>query len=150
MKNFKLALLAVVALLSFSCDKDDSETTATSSETSFIGDFVVTSPSGTSEGENVVFVVELDPTTYTASVTMESISFVSAMPAQTMTLPDMPYSVQSGVTTISADSVVPEIAGLPYDSYTISNFVGVIDNQELSVTFSCLSVYSVEYTGVEE
>ncbi|MFI3265917.1 MAG: hypothetical protein R3Y15_02050 [Rikenellaceae bacterium] len=147
MKNFKLVGILCLALFAFSCEKSDGSDTLNEDLMSFTGEVVVTSSSSAVENfDNAVFTAELDMDAQTVDIVMIEISFATGMPAQTMTLEDVPYTLVNDKAVILVDSIIPEIGGLPYPAYTISDLAASISTDQMLLSFSCIS-YTVVYSG---
>lgn len=147
MKKFKLAGILCLALLAFSCEKSDGTDALNEDLMSFTGNVTVTSSTEDVETfNNAVFTAELDMDAQTVDIVMVEIAFATGMPAQTMTLEDVPYTLVNDKAVIFVDSIVPEIGGLPYPGYTISDLAVSISTEQMLLSFSCLS-YTVVYSG---
>ena len=71
--------------------------------------------------ETPAYVLELDPQTMKAALTINNAKFIQSMPAQTMTFAGIPYTVSdNGIVTLeSTETIIPtinkvEIQSLPH------------------------------------
>lgn len=163
MKTTKFAFFAALALMMASCDKDDDATVDTTTpdteentdteivtNMSFVGSIDVTLMGTTTTVDDANFTVVLDTEAETADITMVEISFVTGMPAQTMDLVGVAYTEADGVISFSEDSIIPEVAGVPYSSFELTGFEASIEDGAFDVEFTCMSVYTVSYSGTIE
>lgn len=73
-----------------------------------------------------VYVMEFDPKTQAAAVTINGAKFSQAMPAQNMTFKGLTYSVSpDGTVSLKASQpIIPEIGGTPFPAFPILGFTG--------------------------
>lgn len=80
----------------------------------------------------------------TADVDIYGAKFAQNMPAQNMSFNDIPVVVTSNGYTLAISDLVPEIAGVPYPNYPITNFNAVADFASgVDVYFNCMEVFAV-------
>ncbi len=90
--------------------------------------------------ENSTFMLEEDDNTI--SIEMIDIQFNENMPAMDIKISDIPVSSGS----FSIDSVIPTLAGVPMESYTITDVSGSYSSKSLTIDFVCLTL-DVNFTG---
>ncbi|MFI3333168.1 MAG: hypothetical protein SNI51_08450 [Rikenellaceae bacterium] len=78
----------------------------------------------------------------TISLEMVDIQFSDGMPAMDIKISDIPSTNGS----FSIDSVVPTLAGVPMESYTITDVSGNYSTKSLSIEFVCLTL-DVSFSG---
>lgn len=81
----------------------------------------------------------------TANVDIYGAKFAQNMPAQNMSFKDIPVTVKSnGNVLLSIDELVPEIGGVPYPNYMITDFSANVDFASgASVGFVCMEEFGV-------
>ena len=90
----------------------------------FVGTTVTTDINGHSfSNETPAYVLELDPQTMKAALTINNAKFIQSMPAQTMTFAGIPYTVSdNGIVTLeSTETIIPTINKVEFKAFPISD-----------------------------
>ncbi len=82
-----------------------------------------------------------------ARLLMHESHFAETMPALEMEVPAIPCTVEGVHCTLTAPAIIPEIAGVPYERYTLTEIDGRIDGVQLEIAFVCAGTFRVEYRG---
>lgn len=72
--------------------------------------------------KDVAYGVALNPATMKAGVYIANAKFMENMPAQNISLVDLPLVINNGSFSISATDVVPKIGSTPFPKYTMPTF----------------------------
>ncbi len=95
--------------------------------------------------KNPYYIVKLDPKTMTASIDIRGAKFAENMPAMDMVFPGVEFEVSRTGYDLNADSLIPEIAGVPYPNYSITGLHGeALFETGLNLQFNCMGVFTVQ------
>lgn len=129
MKKFILPLLAIMALF-VSCS-DDSEGTQPYDNT-FYGNLIYNAAIVASDAKCDVSIVD-----NVATVTLYAVKFAPAMPAMDIVIPGISCVKSNTGYLLSAENVVPLVAGVPVEAYAMSKVTGEISGGAFTV--SCVT-----------
>lgn len=151
MKNFKLVLIALFAILFVSCEKETKEKEETPSfEMQFTGKVTTVSSEDVKfSAENAQFDITFNTDKSTVDIVMNEMIFTDKMPAQTMSMNSVPYTYIDGVVRIGAAAIVPVSGGRPYEKFIITRLESNIKDGSISLEFSCIG-YAVVYTATSK
>lgn len=130
MKKILFCLLgAMTVLASCSDDKNESTNNEPVGTYDFYGNTSVTYNGETQVSENVNVTVTFVENTDSVNVLFNKIKFVKEMPyAMDVVVPDVPYSRNGNVLSLSADRIVPTLAsGDPVERFTATDIEGTLD-----------------------
>ncbi len=87
------------------------------------------------------------------SIYMHQTRFAAAMPPIEMLIPNLDYTGVEKTIEFASSRVIPEAniaqSGYkPYERYMITNLEGSVDNLVCRISFTCMGVFNVTYTGV--
>lgn len=87
------------------------------------------------------------------SIYMHQTRFAAAMPPIEMLIPNLDYTGEEKTIEFSSLRVVPEAniaqSGYqPYERYMITDLEGSVNNLVCRVSFTCMGVFKVTYTGI--
>lgn len=141
-----------MALFAVSCNKSEDKTNTETTDDAYVGTLTVDSEVIEDYTGGLVVGYDFDMDDVKANykvandlITIElfGVKFAEAMPVTLdIVIPNIP--VKDG--EFSIDSVVPTVAGVPMDKYTMTNVSGEIGNLQLYVEFDCLDL-SCNYLG---
>lgn len=83
----------------------------------------------------------------TVALLMHETRFAATMPALEMEAYGITYSSAGGGIDLSAERIVPQIAGTPYERYALTEIRGEVRETAFALTFVCAGTYRVVYTG---
>lgn len=129
MKNLILPLLAIMALF-VSCS-DDSEGTQPYDNT-FYGNLIYNAAIVDCDAKCDISIVD-----NVATVTLYAVKFAPAMPAMDIVIPAISCVKSNAGYLLSADNVVPLVAGVPVEAYAMSKVTGEVAGG--SFTISCVT-----------
>lgn len=143
------SLLFSVAMFA-SCEKESetSKPQPTNQPTKYVGTISVTmegTPDFIHEGVEVVANFDNDTT---LNLDMINVKFAANMPMTiTMNVAGISYSNNNGTYTFSStDTIIPTLAGEPFDRFPINNLTGDMDAETMNITFLC-GAYPVKFEG---
>ncbi len=87
------------------------------------------------------------------SIYMHQTRFAAAMPPIEMLIPTLAYTGEEKQITFATPSVVPsaniaQTGYQPYERYVITNLTGSVNELVCRISFTCMGVFNVAYTGV--
>lgn len=141
-------LLSVVMFASCEKESETSNTQTANQPTKYVGTITVTmegTPDFIHEGVEVVANIDNDTT---LNLDMINVKFAENMPMTiTMNVAGISYSNNNGVYTFSStDTIIPTLAGEPFDRFPINNLNGDMDAETMNITFLC-GAYPVKFEG---
>jgi hypothetical protein len=133
-----------------SCEKESetSKPQTANQPTKYVGAITVTmegTPDFIHEGVEVVANIDNDTT---LNLDMINVKFAENMPMTiTMNVAGISYTNNNGVYTFSStDTIIPTLAGEPFDRFPINNLTGNMDADAMNITFLC-GAYPVKFEG---
>lgn len=151
MKTSKI-LIAIAAFSLFACGENKTNEEAEAQPADYKGSVTVlmkSQESGTDQ-EQVIENVEVnfDPSEdgKTASIIMYSISFAPNMPPLDITIPNLSLSHTKTGFKLSCDRVVPLALGGEFPMYTVTEFVGSVNEEELEFKLN-FGQYPTSFSG---
>ena len=141
-------LLSVVMFASCEKESEKSNTQTANQPTKYVGAITVTmedAPEFKHEGVEVVANFDSDTT---LNLDMINVKFAENMPLTiTMNVAGISYSNNNGVYTFnSTDTIIPTLAGEPFDRFPINDLNGGMDADAMNITFLC-GAYPVKFEG---
>lgn len=141
-------LLSVVMFASCEKESEKSNTQTSNQPTKYVGTISVTMEDAQDfKHEGVEVVANFDNDT-TLNLDMINVKFAENMPMTiTMNVAGISYSNNNGVYTFSStDTIIPTLAGEPFDRFPINNLTGDMDAETMNITFLC-GAYPVKFEG---
>ena len=134
--QFKHMLMALAAIATIGCAKNNPEETVGPKEGSYVGTVTVNSTSGeVFDNENIEVSFTPSEDGKTATLVMYQIKFTPRMPMTLdITIPEVSISTEGQDIKLECAEVVPLAMGGPFPNYTVTNLTGKISGDEL--TFS--------------
>lgn len=141
-------LLSVVMFASCEKESETSNTQTANQPTKYVGTISVTmedAPDFKHEGVEVVANFDNDTT---LNLDMINVKFAANMPMTiTMNVAGIGYTNNNGTYTFSStDTIIPTLAGEPFDRFPINNLTGDMDAETMNITFLC-GAYPVKFEG---
>lgn len=141
-------LLSVVMFASCEKENETSNTQPANQPIKYVGTITVTmegTPDFIHEGVEVVANIDNDTT---LNLDMINVKFAENMPLTiTMNVAGISYSNNNGTYTFSStDTIIPTLAGEPFDRFPINNLNGNMDAETMNITFLC-GAYPVKFEG---
>lgn len=141
-------LLSVVMFASCEKESETSNTPTANQPTKYVGAITVTmegTPDFIHEGVEVVANIDNDTT---LNLDMINVKFAENMPMTiTMNVAGISYSNNNDTYTFSStDTIIPTLAGEPFDRFPINNLTGDMDAETMNITFLC-GAYPVKFEG---
>lgn len=146
-KVISMLLFVATSLFATSCDEVEeiiNNFVGDNEEVTYIGETTVSAYGVTSyTQESSQF--NLTQADGAVEIEMYQIQFNENMPAMTIKISDIPTDGSS----FSIDEVIPTLAGVPMESYAISDVTGTYNNESLTIDFVCLTL-DVNFVGSVE
>ena len=141
-------LLSVVMFASCEKENETSNTQPANQPIKYVGTITVTmegTPDFIHEGVEVVANIDNDTT---LNLDMINVKFAENMPMTiTMNVAGISYTNNNGTYTFSStDTIIPTLAGEPFDRFPINNLNGNMDADAMNITFLC-GAYPVKFEG---
>ena len=141
-------LLSVVMFASCEKESETSNTQPANQPIKYVGTITVTmegTPDFIHEGVEVVANIDNDTT---LNLDMINVKFAENMPMTiTMNVAGISYTNNNGTYTFSStDTIIPTLAGEPFDRFPINNLTGDMDTETMNITFLC-GAYPVKFEG---
>ena len=83
----------------------------------------------------------------TVALYMHETRFAAQMPPLEMEAHGIGYTAATNGVALAAARIVPQIAGTPYERYTLTEIDGKTEGIDFSLTFVCAGIYRVRYVG---
>lgn len=141
-------LLSVVMFASCEKESETSKSQPTNQPIKYVGTITVTTDGAAEfKHEGVEVVANFDNDT-TLNLDMINVKFAENMPMTiTMNVAGISYSNNNGVYTFnSTDTIIPTLAGEPFDRFPINDLNGNMDADAMNITFLC-GAYPVKFEG---
>ena len=141
-------LLSVVMFASCEKENETSNTQPANQPIKYVGTITVTmegTPDFIHEGVEVVANIDNDTT---LNLDMINVKFAENMPMTiTMNVAGISYTNNNGTYTFSStDTIIPTLAGEPFDRFPINNLTGDMDAETMNITFLC-GAYPIKFEG---
>ena len=141
-------LLSVVMFASCEKESETSKPQTPDQPIKYVGTITVTTDGDAEfKHEGVEVVANFDSDT-TLNLDMINVKFAENMPMTiTMNVAGISYSNNNGTYTFnSTDTIIPTLAGEPFDRFPINDLTGEMDADAMNITFLC-GAYPVKFEG---
>lgn len=149
MKKFFLLLLTAAAFAA--CDDDKDYGSPTEDYTGTLTVTALSDPTQVNTFQNKHFSLTGNGNG-TLTLWMHETQFVPQMPELTLEVPGISCTRIGERLTLTAERIIPQMGGRPYDKYVITNLTGTAFDAEpedrLEVNFECMG-FRVTYAGME-
>lgn len=149
MNKLRLLLIALAGLMVVACENGkNNELPKNPDSTCYKGKMTVDQNDGTFYVQTDVE-VDYEIKDGKFNFVMYKVKFASGMPVKLdMVVEGASYEETANGYTISGDNIVPYAMGGPFEQFTITNLVGSVNDNKMTLSFVC-GGYPVEYEGTK-
>jgi hypothetical protein len=149
MNKLRLLLIALAGLMVVACENGkNNDLPKNPDSTCFKGKMTVDQNDGTFYVQTDVE-VDYEIKDGKLNFVMYKVKFASGMPVKLdMVVEGASYEETANGCTISGDKIVPYAMGGPFEQFTITNLVGSVNDNKMTLSFVC-GGYPVEYEGTK-
>ena len=149
MNKLRLLLIALAGLMVVACENGkNNDLPKNPDSTCYKGEMTVDQNDGTFYTQKDVE-VDYEIKDGKLNFVMYKVKFASGMPVKLdMVVEGVSYEETADGYTISGDKIVPYAMGGPFEQFTITNLVGSVNDNKMTLSFMC-GAYPVEYEGTK-
>jgi hypothetical protein len=148
MKTVKIFFMAFMAVLLVACD-EDGKVVVTEEVPSgdYVGQLSVDQNDGTFyDKDNVSVAFTVLDNEKEVQLLMKQVKFAQGMPEMDVTIDSIPAAPALNLWALAGNNIVPKAMGGPVPKYTITDLIGTVTNDSLSVRMKC-GAYPLTFKG---